>query len=147
MTTERIRSETYNTNLSWKEERKGVAFLKGAAAIDVSTPAYEGFWTPGSLLLASVEACFMNYFVAYARRAGLIFAAYDSEAEGVAQQIEGRPYFAFTKVTVTPKILVKDQEDIDKAKRVIGEVEELCMIARSLACEVVVEPQVEVASS
>lgn len=145
MATTRPTVHTYNTSLSWKEERKGVAFLEGAPALDVSSPAYKEFWNPEALLLASVETCFMIFFVGFARRAGLDFVAYGSEAEGVAERDEDRR-MKFTKVSITPKVVVTSREDTDKAKQVIAEVEESCLITRSLACEVVVEPQIEVSN-
>jgi peroxiredoxin-like protein len=97
-------------------------------------------WSPEELLLASVSSCHLSTFLAYSRRKGLEFVSYESEIEGLLEHT-GKT-FAFTKITVRPKVVVKSPEDVETARQYLHRAEELCYMSNSVKAEVVVEPEV-----
>jgi len=75
---------TYRTSVRWTGRKTGEASSPGKPSLAVATPpefkGHEGFWSPEDLFVASVDACVMTTFLALAERAGVSFAAYESEA-------------------------------------------------------------------
>ena len=77
---------TYRTTVRWTGRKTGVASSAGKPDVQVATPpefkGHEGIWSPEDLYVASINVCVMTTFLAFAERAGLSFAGYESEAEG-----------------------------------------------------------------
>jgi organic hydroperoxide reductase OsmC/OhrA len=74
-----------------------------------------GFWTPEHFLLAAVASCFVATFYAIAAASKMEF--------------------------VSLQLIVYDNE-LARAKRILEKTNEGCLIARSLACPVLIEPLV-----
>lgn len=146
----RPQSYSYETSLSWQAERRCVVDADEAPSVGVSTDAYSEFWNPETLLLAAVDSCVMNVFLAFSRRPGLTILAYDSSTEGRADRAEDGSHYAFASIVVRPKVTLAPREDvaaaelIETAKETFRTVETRCLITHSLACQVEVEPQIEV---
>jgi len=67
-------------------------------------------WAPEELLVGSVNTCILLTFLTLAQGRGLIPAAYESEAEGLLENVEGK--YLITEVTVRPRITIKSQADV-----------------------------------
>ncbi|MBP2678710.1 MAG: putative Peroxiredoxin OsmC, partial [Deltaproteobacteria bacterium] len=83
----RAKSYRYTISVRWTGEKKGSMTVSGKPPVEVATPpefkGHEGIWSPEDLYVASVNACIMTTFLAFAGRAGLAFEEYESEAEGL----------------------------------------------------------------
>ena len=139
-----IRSKVYlyQTTVRWTEQRKGVISCAGKPEVEVATPpefkGHEGIWSPEDLFVASANVCLMTTFLAVAERAGLAFSAYESEAEGRLELVEGK--FQFTAITIKPTITLKAEADADKARQLIEKAEANCLISNSMKATVTLEP-------
>lgn len=95
---------------------------------------------PEELLVASVSACHMLFFLDFARRAGLVVDRYEDEAVGVMEK-DDRGRTSITKVTLRPSVSWSgekrpSQADIDDLNH---RAHEACYIANSIRADVVVE--------
>ena len=139
-----VRSKVYlyQTTVRWTEQRKGVMSCAGKPDVEVATPpefkGHEGIWSPEDLFVASANICLMTTFLAVAERAGLAFSAYESEAEGRLELVEGK--FQFTAITIKPTITLKPGADAGKAKELIEKAEANCLISNSMKATVTLEP-------
>ncbi len=139
-----VRSKVYlyQTMVRWMEQRKGVMSCAGKPDVEVATPpefkGHEGIWSPEDLFVESANVCLMTTFLAVAERAGLAFSAYESEAEGRLELVEGK--FQFTAITIKPTITLKSSADAAKAKELIEKAEANCLISNSMKATVTLEP-------
>ncbi|MBI3743225.1 MAG: OsmC family protein [Chloroflexi bacterium] len=138
------KSYTYRTSIAWTSGVEGTLASPGKPSIKLSAPPEfkgpEGNWSPENLLVAAVESCVMLTFLALARSRKLEFVAYSSEAEGLLEPVYGK--LVVSKVTVKPKIVVKNAADVDAAREMMGQVEENCFISNSVESEVVLQPEI-----
>ena len=81
----------------------------------------------------------MLTFLTLARGHGVTLVAYDSDAEGLFEHVDGT--FQMTKVTVRPRVAVKSEAELDSARTAMASVEAHCFIARSITAQVVLEPE------
>ncbi|MBI4000581.1 MAG: OsmC family protein [Nitrospira defluvii] len=132
---------TYRTAVKWTEQKKGVMTCDGKPEIQVATPpefkGHEGIWSPEDLFVASVNVCVMSTFLAFADRAGLAFASYQSEAEGRLELVEGK--LQVTVITLRPRITLQVGGDSAKAKELIEKAEANCLISHSIKTRVSLE--------
>ena len=139
-----VRSKVYlyQTAVRWTEQRKGVMSCAGKPDVEVATPpefkGHEGIWSPEDLFVESANVCLMTTFLAVAERAGLAFSAYESEAEGRLELVEGK--FQFTALTIKPMITLKSSADAARAKELIEKAEANCLISNSMKAKVTLEP-------
>ena len=135
---------TYRTAVRWSEQKKGVISSAGKPDVQVATPpefkGHEGMWSPEDLLVVSVNACVMSTFLAFAERAGLAFAGYESDAEGTLELVDGK--FQMTTIVLKPRITVAAGGDIGKAKELILKAEANCLVSNSIKSRVTVEPNI-----
>ncbi|MBI2847472.1 MAG: OsmC family protein [Chloroflexi bacterium] len=145
----RSRQFVYRTFLSWEGERKGRLSAQGKPSIQVATPpefqGHEGIWCPEDLFVASLESCIMTTFIYQASRSNIPFVSYESSAEGAVELVEGR--FAFSQMTVKPKVVLVNQGDIERAKELFHQVERSCFVSNSIKPKVSLEPQIEARAS
>lgn len=99
-----------------------------------SDPAFRGDKTkhnPEDLLLSSLSACHMLWYLHLCAEAGIIVTDYLDNATGIMTEISnggGR----FTEVTLNPAVTVADPSMIDKANELHKKANELCFIANSV---------------
>ncbi|MEK9142256.1 MAG: OsmC family protein [Nitrospirota bacterium] len=142
-----VRSKVYlyQTTVKWTEQRKGIMSCAGKPDVQVATPpefkGHEGIWSPEDLFVASVNSCVMSTFLAFAARAGLAFIAYESEAEGRLELVDGK--FQFTTMLLKPRISLKPGEDPGKAKELMAKAEANCLVSNSIKTRVTVEPSIQ----
>ena len=113
-----------------------------------SPPQFGGpsrVWSPEHLFVASVASCLMTTFRAIAEMSGLEILEYSDSASGKLVAGEDRLY-AITEVTLRPRVVISDPSQVGRAERLIDRAEQACLISRSIASEVHVEPQVIIAA-
>jgi len=138
----RAKSYQYVTSVRWTGEKRGALTAAGKPSIEVATPpefkGHEGIWSPEDLYVASVNVCVMSTFLAFAGRASLDFAEYESEAEGLLELVDGR--FVFTKIVVRPRIALRSPGDRAAAEEILHKAEKHCLVSNSIRTEVTLEP-------
>ena len=137
---------TYVVNGASTTVRSGtLAAPQVQAAIAFSAPpefyGQPGQWTPEHLFVASVASCFISTFSGMADYSKLEFRSLSLDVEGVIEKDEGG--WRFTRVVVRPRLKIAHAQDTERANRLLQKAEKACLVARSLACPVALEPGVE----
>ncbi len=134
----------YHTSVRWTEQRKGIISGTGKPDVQVATPpefkGHEGIWSPEDLFVASANICLMTTFLSFAERAGLGFTAYEAEAEGTLELVDGK--FQFTTIVLRPRITLKPDGDSAKARELIEKAEANCLISNSMKARMRLEPTI-----
>ena len=131
-----IEHAIYPVEVRWSGEKRAVATsardllpeLGLASPPEFGGPA--GVWSPEHLFVSSIAACFLTTFEAIARVSQLPIRAFDVE----------------TRVELVPHIRVDDQQDVERALRLVPKAEQACLISRSVSSEVVVLADVAIAT-
>jgi peroxiredoxin-like protein len=130
----------YQVNISWKENRKGeMNSPELSTPIEVATPpqfpkGVEGIWSPEHLFTAAVSSCLMTTFLAIAENSKLDFVHFSCKSKGVLEQLEGK--LMMTEVILEPTVVIKNEEDREKAERVLQKSEKACLISNSIKSKV-----------
>lgn len=120
-------------------EQRGKPVIPGS-----SDPAFRGSagrYNPEELLVASVSACHMLWYLHLCAEAGIVVVAYADEPVGIMEEADngsGR----FTKVTLNPQVTVQAGADLELAQRLHQRAQENCFIANSVAFPIFHEPTV-----
>jgi organic hydroperoxide reductase OsmC/OhrA len=142
------KSFRYNNRLVWNSGRRGRTSAPGKPEMDVGSPpefkGEPGVWSPEELLVGALNACLMLTFVSMAQSKGIEFAAYESAAEGLLENVDGR--YRITQVGVQPSVVLRSQADLEAARTIMNEVEKHCFISNSITAEVKLVPQFRVGS-
>ncbi|MGV3509980.1 MAG: OsmC family protein [Sphingobacteriaceae bacterium] len=99
-----------------------------------SDPAFRGDMTkhnPEELLVSSISACHMLWYLHLCAEAGVIVVDYTDNATGLMlEDSEGSA--RFTEVTLNPIVVVTDKSMVDMANELHKKANELCFIAKSV---------------
>lgn len=139
----------YRIEASWKGGRNGLVSAGGVAEpkIRFSAPAEfkgeSGYWTPEHFLLAAVASCFVVTFSAIAAASKLDFLTLEMTVDGTLGKVDGK--LGFAEVLMRPTLTVVTHEEQERGNRLLEKAEQGCLIARSLACPVTMEPLVRTA--
>ena len=112
-----------------------------------SDPSFRGDpgrHNPEELLVASLSACHMLWYLHLCADRGIVVSAYVDHAEGVLVEnadCSGQ----FTRVVLRPEVTVS-RGDLDMAKELHHEVPAKCFIARSMNFSVLHEPVIRAAA-
>jgi peroxiredoxin-like protein len=132
------KSFRYKTKTTWTSARRGLLSAAEKTNIAVgSPPEFKGepdVWTPEELLVGSLNTCIMLTFLSLAQARGLTPAAYESEAEGLLENVEGK--FRITEVTVRPHITLKGEGELERAREIMERAEGECFISNSVKSQV-----------
>jgi organic hydroperoxide reductase OsmC/OhrA len=150
----------YKTSIEWTgnqgtgtdsyrsyERSHRISIEKKADILGSSDPAFRGDKTkhnPEDLLLCSLAACHMLWYLHLCAEAGVVVVDYVDHATGImieAPNGGGR----FKEVTLNPVVTVKDQTSIEKATALHAKANELCFIANSVNFPVHHQPVTQVA--
>jgi len=107
---------------------EGKPLLKGSA-----DPAFLGdpsLHNPEDLLVASLSACHMLWYLHLCADAGIVVTGYEDSASGTMVQKGGEAQFS--SVRLKPKVTIKAGGDRDKAEQLHQRANALCFIARSV---------------
>ncbi|MCA8932633.1 MAG: OsmC family protein [Rhodospirillaceae bacterium] len=98
-------------------------------------------WNPEDMLVASLSACHLLWYLHMCARAGIVVSAYTDNASGtMVMDPTGRGQF--TEVTLRPQVTITDAARIADATALHAKAHELCFIARSVNFPVGHEPTV-----
>jgi organic hydroperoxide reductase OsmC/OhrA len=142
------KSFRYRAKTTWSSGRRGT--LSAPAKPDIvvgSPPEFKGdpnIWAPEELLVASVNTCMMLTFLTLAQAKGLTPAAYESDAEGLLENVEGK--YQITEVAVRPRVSLKSQSDLERAREIMESVEAQCFISNSINSKITLAADFVVAS-
>ncbi len=93
----------------------------------------EGYWSPETLLAASVADCFILTFRAISRASKLDWTSIDCDVEGTLDRVDG--VTRFTRFDIRARLQVPAGVDADKADKILHKSEAVCLITASLATE------------
>ena len=137
----------YKVKTTWGSARRGLLSVAGGRNIVVgSPPEFKGepdVWAPEELLVGSLNTCMMLTFLTLAQARGLTPVGYESEAEGLLENVEGK--YHITEVAVRPRVTLKSEAELEPARRTMESVEEHCFIANSINSKVTLTPEFVVA--
>jgi peroxiredoxin-like protein len=132
------KSFRYKAKTAWTSARRGsLSAVEKSNIIVGSPPEFKGepdVWTPEELLVGSLNTCIMLTFLSLAQARGLTPATYESEAEGLLENVEGR--FRITEVTVRPHVTVKQEAELERARELMERAEGECFISNSIKSKV-----------
>ncbi|MBL6448780.1 OsmC family protein [Fulvivirga sp. 29W222] len=143
----------YNINVTWSKERIGLMsspelhnMTPGNGSIEVATPpqfpkGIEGLWSPEHLFTAAVSSCFMTTFLAIAENFKLNFKGFSCDSSGKLEMVDGKLYM--TEVHVKPVVTLYDDEDRERALKILNKTERSCLISNSITAKVIMEPLIQ----
>jgi len=136
----------YATSLRWTGEHKGDLSCEGKPTLKVACPpewgGHAGIWSPEDLFVGSLEVCTLTTFLFLLDKLRGRISSYESSAAGTAQMVDHD--FVFKDIVIEVKVVVPTAADSEKAERVFSEIGKLCLITKSVNCEVGVRPEIAV---
>ena len=138
----------YNVDINWKSGRTGeMTSPELTTAVEVATPpqfpnGVEGIWSPEHLFTAAVASCLMTTFVAIAENSKLQFKEFACKSSGKLDRVEGK--FLMTEVILEPTVVILNEEDREKAERVLQKAEANCLISNSVNSKITMTPNIVV---
>ena len=144
----KYKSFTYTVGTTWNSGRQGVLRSDTKPEMQVASPpefkGVPGLWTPEDLFVAAVDTCQMTTFLALAARAQLPLVSYTSNATGSLEFTDGG--YRFTRVRLEPTIVVEATVTREAVEQLVHDAHRACLVARSLNCEIDVEPDIQTRS-
>jgi organic hydroperoxide reductase OsmC/OhrA len=145
----------YNVDIAWSKDRKGMMCSPDlgkngetfGGCIEVATPpefpkGIPGIWSPEHLFTASISSCLMTTFLAIAENSKLDFVSFACGSKGKLEQVDGK--FMMSEVVLEPRVVVKEEKDVEKALKVLEKSERSCLISNSVKSRIIMKPFVEV---
>jgi organic hydroperoxide reductase OsmC/OhrA len=114
--------------------------LQTTAPPEFDGPA--GYWSPETLLVASVADCFILSFRAVARASKLEWRSLSVDVEGVLDRVDG--VTRFVSFTVVPRLAICAADREHLAGSVLEKAKRTCLVTNSLNAECHLQPQVTV---
>jgi organic hydroperoxide reductase OsmC/OhrA len=143
----RYKSFHYSNNVVWDSARRGRTLAPGKPDVEIGSPpefkGEVGVWAPEDMLVAALNACIMLTFVAFAQGKKLEFVAYESAAEGLLENIDGK--YRIVEVSVRPIVIFNSEADIAAARTIMADVKANCFISNSITADVKLDPQFKLA--
>ena len=131
------RSGRYSRRHEWRFDGGAVVHGSSAPPVPGSDPSAVD---PEEALVAAVSACHMMFFLAIARKNGLVVTAYDDEAEGQMTPNERGKLFVST-ITLRPRITFEGAADPAVVDEVHHAAHEECYLANSVRADVLIQPR------
>jgi len=104
-----------------------------------------GYWSPESLLAASVADCYILSFRAVARASKLEWTNLTVDVEGVLDRVDG--ITRFVRFIVKPNLSVATAERETLARTVMDKAKRACLVTNSLSAECELVPTLDVAQA
>ncbi len=138
----------FQASAEWTSGRRGQVSGATAPRLEFSAPpefqGQAGIWSPEDFFLAAIVTCFITTFRAIAEFSKFPFQGLRATAEGVLQKGDGG--YKFTEVHLRPVLTVEQEDDRERAQRLLEKAERACLISRSIQSKIVFEPKVETRS-
>jgi organic hydroperoxide reductase OsmC/OhrA len=99
-----------------------------------------GYWTPEHFFVAAVASCYVSTFSGMAFNSNFEFSSLELETEGSLVQDERG--WRFQEVTLRPRLTIAHSEKQSLANRLLHKAKDNCLVGRSLACPLVLEPAI-----
>ena len=109
-----------------------------------SDPAFRGDqarWNPEELLVASLSACHMLWYMHLCADAGVVVTGYEDPAEGIMVEPEAGTA-KFERVILRPRVTLAPGSDLERARTLHGEAHRRCYIANSVNFAVEHAPEI-----
>ena len=145
----------YNVNIVWNKDRKGImcspelnpSNAPTANCIEVATPpefpkGMPNIWSPEHLFTAAVSSCLMTTFLAIAENSKLEFSSFKCKSRGILEQRDRK--FLMSEVILEPTVVIKNENDRERALRVLEKSEAACLITNSIKSKVTMIPTIEI---
>jgi organic hydroperoxide reductase OsmC/OhrA len=123
--------EAYSRNHDLTAEGKATVIAGSSDAAFRGDPTRH---TPEEMLIESLSACHMLWFLHLCADAGIVVTEYTDSAEGTMGT-------EFLRVTLHPRAVIADAARIPDVEALHQRAHEVCYIARSVNFPVVVEPE------
>lgn len=155
-------SEIFHTHIDWTGAAKGAAAVPAGFSRDLSltaaghvlplssAPSFQGDparANPEQLFVGALSACQALTYLALAARKQLPVVAYEDDAEGVLEKVEGRT--RMSRVVLRPRITLEGIADdgaagemLATAHALVGRAHAACFIANSVTVEVTLAPSI-----
>jgi organic hydroperoxide reductase OsmC/OhrA len=150
-----VKSHQYATHVRWSADGEGTKSYRSYSRnftiaaqgkpdiAGSSDPAFRGDalrYNPEELLVASLSACHMLWYLHLCSVNEIVVLDYRDAATGTLEERDGSGQFV--RVTLRPAIKVSPGDDLARAIALHEEAHRLCFIARSVNFPVDVEPEV-----
>ena len=138
----------YDVSLTWNTDRKGTMRSDVLnSSIEVATPpefpkGMQGIWSPEHLFVAAINSCLMTTFLAIAENSRLVYNNFESKAIGKLELVDGK--YIMSEVVLKPVVVLSNEEDREKALKVLHKSEAACLISNSVKSKIILEPEVKV---
>ena len=116
----------------------GLEAISTAPPVEFDGPGER--WSPETLLVAAVVDCFVLTFRAIARSSSLEWVELRCEGEGELDRTDH--ITRFTGVSLRAFLTISPDTSAERASRILEKAEASCLITKSLACPVKLEPHV-----
>jgi organic hydroperoxide reductase OsmC/OhrA len=150
-----VKSHQYTTHVRWSADGEGTKSYRSYSRnftiaaqgkpdiAGSSDPAFRGDalrYNPEELLVASLSACHMLWYLHLCSVNEIVVLDYRDAATGTLEERDGSGQFV--RVTLRPAVKVSPGNDLARAIALHEEAHRLCFIARSVNFPVDVEPEV-----
>ncbi|MBU6996667.1 MAG: OsmC family protein [Theionarchaea archaeon] len=136
--------QSYTAAVIWKTEKRGTLKIEGKPDLEISPPpefgGHEGIHSPEELFVASVSACTMATFLAFAEKTRTKFNSFECFGKGILDQVEGQ--LRFTRIDLTVKVEVPSEREKKHALHVLDLVSKHCLVTNSINCVVNMQSEV-----
>ena len=138
----------YDVSLTWNTDRKGTMRSDVLnSSIEVATPpefpkGMQGIWSPEHLFVAAINSCLMTTFLAIAENSRLVYNNFESKAIGKLELVDGK--YIMSEVVLKPVVILSNEDDREKALKVLHKSEAACLISNSVKSKIILEPEVKV---
>jgi peroxiredoxin-like protein len=136
----------YDVTVEWTGGRKGKLSSEVLTnSIEVATPpefpkGEAGVWSPEHFFAAAINSCLMTTFLAISENSHLEFHSFKCTAIAKLDKVHGK--MLMTHVVLKPVVEIFDEEDREKALRILHKSESACLISNSVNSEITMEPMV-----
>ncbi len=153
-----MRMHRYTTTVTWTGNlgsgtsdyraysRASTMAAPGKSAIEGSSdPTFRGDrtrWNPEELLVASLSACHMLWYLHLAAVAGVVVTDYADDAEGTMEETSSGNGGRFRRVVLRPRVTISSESDLGRAGELHGDAHAQCFIANSVNFPVDCEPTI-----
>ncbi len=133
----------FSSRLEWNEGYQATMSFGEKTSFEFATPPEfhgpKGFTSPEELFVASANACALTTFIARTKKAGINILAYESNAEGTLEKVDG--HLVFTTIAVRPRI--KTDCDKETVKEILEQVEKGAIVLNSMKTVVTIDAIIE----
>jgi organic hydroperoxide reductase OsmC/OhrA len=143
-----IREHDYRVNVTSTGDKTGdlSGSEDGLPDLGVASPPEfggpAGVWSPEHLFVASIASCLMTTFRAIADASGLEILSYTDAASG-RMILDDDHLYRIESVVLRPRVVIADEDKVDKARRILDKAERVCLISRSVNAHIEMEGSIE----